>query len=572
MNKETADNPEQPDEAPASPRRTRRLRACGRFVGRWLAVVAVGLLGGWVGWLLAPAASTTIGPLELDIEIRPAINAQTYVEMPPFGSISFDLYDAPFAVQATVENVNLEEAETLIQSADALKTLEEEVPSAVIGGLLRAGAWVLVGTLLGAGIAGYLVFRSTTRSLATVTVVVIAIASMGVSAAATARPQSMNEPKFSGLISRAPYIAQQGLDALDRLESYRSGIADIVQSVSTLYTISEQLPTLPKDSDIVTVLHISDIHLNPLAFDVTKELTEQFGVDFIIDTGDITSWGTSYESETLSQIAGLEVPYVFITGNHDSPETAKVVASQPNAIVLDNSVTTVAGITIAGIADPRYLPDDNSGSGSAFAVGKAAVEQAASTLARIIEKYDAEHEDAPVQIAAVHDASRSQPLDGVVPLILSGHMHTRSTTVMEDGTMMMVQGSTGGALATSNGFASVADGDPVQLDATLLYFTKTGDRAGELIAYDEVTVGGLGLASINLQRTIVTGDEDRTDELPSDLPPANQAPSSEATSAPTTESTPQSTRSEPRSAPGPLGRSWSRDLSHRDSLIALFRL
>ena len=37
--------------------------------------------------------------------------------------------------------------------------------------------------------------------------------------------------------------------------------------------------------------------------------------------------------------------------------TAAAVARQPNAIVLDNTITTVAGLTIAGIGDPRFTPD-----------------------------------------------------------------------------------------------------------------------------------------------------------------------------------------------------------------------
>ena len=42
----------------------------------------------------------------------------------------------------------------------------------------------------------------------------------------------------------------------------------------------------------------------------------------------------------------------------------------------------------------------------------------------------------------------------------------------------------------------------------LLYFGRSGPDARKLLAYDEVTVGGLGLAEVNLQRTVLS-DEDR---------------------------------------------------------------
>ena len=41
--------------------------------------------------------------------------------------------------------------------------------------------------------------------------------------------------------------------------------------------------------------------------------------------------------------------------------------------------------------------------------------------------------------------SRPPPLDGVVPLVLAGHTHEREVSELEDGTRLMVEGSTGGA-------------------------------------------------------------------------------------------------------------------------------
>ena len=71
----------------------------------------------------------------------------------------------------------------------------------------------------------------------------------------------------------------------------------------------------------------------------------------------------------------------------------------------------------------------------------------------------------------------------------------------------MVEGSTGGAGLTANGLRRLTEGDPVPLEATLLTSPRPGPDAGRLLAYDEVTVGGLGLTSVSIDRVLVPKDE-----------------------------------------------------------------
>jgi hypothetical protein len=67
----------------------------------------------------------------------------------------------------------------------------------------------------------------------------------------------------------------------------------------------------------------------------------------------------------------------------------------------------------------------------------------------------------------------------------------------------MVQGSTGGAGISSDSIHRITAGEPVPLDATLLYIARRGERAGQVVAYDEISVGGFGLASVTLDRTVL---------------------------------------------------------------------
>ena len=150
-------------------------------------------------------------------------------------------------------------------------------------------------------------------------------------------PDKFAQPKFTGLLGQAPYVAGQASSLMRRLESYRSGLADIVGGITTLYAASDRLPVVPGADDVVTVLHVSDIHLNPLGFDLTERLVKEFDVDMVLDTGDITTWGTEVESSVLWRIKDVGVPYVFVRGNHDSLRTQQAVAQNPNAIVLDGT-------------------------------------------------------------------------------------------------------------------------------------------------------------------------------------------------------------------------------------------
>lgn len=521
----------------ANPLLAQRLRSGGVSIAKALGIVVTALIGGFLGWLLAPTATTQLGPLTLGLDLRPSLHGGTVVELPPVGSVSFDSHSGPLRIEASVLEVDVDIAQEIISSPAALKQLEEEAPAVMIRALARSGLIGVSIALLGAAGGGYLVYRTRRRTLAAFTVATVAITGMGVTTAVTFDSDSLAQPQFEGLLSQAPYISTAGLNAVDRLESYRSGLSDFVQSVTALYTTAENLPVLPHDDDITVILHVSDIHLNPLAYDLIEQLVPQFGVDAVLDTGDVTSWGTEAESATLAPIGRLDVPYIFVAGNHDSTLTAQTVASYPNAVVLNDEVEEVAGLTWAGIADPRFLPDDNSGDGVGRAAGQQMVANATKQLADTVHTYNEDNPDSPVDVAIIHDPTSLGPLFGEVPLILSGHYHRRIDRLDASGTRVRSEGTTGGAGITSRGLERLSEGNPVPMEASLLYFAANGEREGELLAYDEITVGGLGLASINLSRTIIDPDEvpegDVSDEsiIPEDagveLPPSDEVPEPE---------------------------------------------
>lgn len=532
----TSDSP-QPPPVPAS-------RAWWAAIRKVVGFFAVAVVGAVIGWSLAPSTTMTVGPLEVAVDPQLRLGPATVLELPPVGDVSFDSHLGPLALDLSVRSIDLSGAQALISSPDELAGLRETAPDAATHAVTSAVLLAIGCASVGAAAAGLLTYRRPRRALQCGAVALVPLLGCAALAALSFDARQLSQPTFTGLLSRAPYVLQEGRSTIDRLESYRSGVEDLTRSVATLYSTANQLPGAAPShgAEVTTILHVSDIHLNPQAFDLIRTLVQQFGVQAVVDTGDITTWGTPAESQTLAPIADLGVPYVFVRGNHDSPETAAAVAAMPNATVLDNSTVEVAGLRLAGIGDPTFTPDGQEGSRADSAA-------AASDLARTIASSRQGGE--PVDIALIHNPSGVDALMGEVPLVLSGHMHTRATRLDESGTRVMVEGSTGGAGISAGALDRLTRGTPLPLEATLLYFaaddpTSPPGSERRLAFFDNVSVGGLGLASASLQRTTVDPDDEPDTEPLPDVTPADRSPTVDPPASP-------SASTAPTGQPAPIG-------------------
>ena len=84
-------------------------------------------------------------------------------------------------------------------------------------------------------------------------------------------------------------------------------LGDQIQSLAAnLYTVFNQIENL-KNVGVLTsdlnILHVSDIHNHPVAYDFIGQVVATFPIDVIIDTGDLTDWGTPLEAEMSARLS-----------------------------------------------------------------------------------------------------------------------------------------------------------------------------------------------------------------------------------------------------------------------------
>ncbi|WP_433531857.1 metallophosphoesterase family protein [Micromonospora sp. CA-263727] len=483
-------------------RRSAAPRPGGRYVGLRRAAVAVAVLavtlaGVLAGVIVGGNVGTDIGPFHARLSVAPAATGGTTIDIPPLGSLLLDSHDGPTHLTVELGALDQSRVEALIDDPASLNRATQSAVDEVQEGVMRLGLRTVASAVLATLVLALLVFRNTRRAAwAGGLALLITAGSLG-TAAATIRPQSIEEPRYEGLLVNAPAIVGDVQKIANDYTRYAEQLQRLLGNVTQLYTTVSALPVYEPEPGTTRVLHISDMHLNPAAWQLIRTVTEQFGIDVIIDTGDITDWGSEPEASYVGSISLLRKPYVYIRGNHDSNRTAAAVARQPNAIVLDNTTTTVAGLTIAGIGDPRFTPDKSTSPASGGLNDPTADELTATgeKLAATIRS-----SPQPVNIALVHDPAAAGPLSGTCPLVLAGHTHRRQLSKLpevpgQQPTTLMVQGSTGGA-----GLRGLEGEEPTPLAMTVLYF----DQQKQLQAYDNITVGGTGQAQVNLERTVVT--------------------------------------------------------------------
>jgi predicted phosphodiesterase len=370
---------------------------------------------------------------------------------------------------ATIESVDASSVQHLVGQSRPLVAMQQEATSG-LGGLVRAMVLrALLAALLAGIVVGALVPWRTWRTVA-------AGASSGVLAVALLlgltwrqfSTDALGRPQYQGVIEQAPQVIdllQKGAasyhGAQDRLDALSERIGELATAATT--TSAED------QAGEVRILHVSDIHLNPLGLLLAGDLAKRFAVAGIVDTGDLTSFGYAEEANIGAMVSALGVPYFLVPGNHDSFANRAALAHYRGLTVVDGEMFTIGGVRFAGFADPNFTVDGQP----TYDENVAARLAESPTIDAFVKK---EHPD----VLAVAGLQQGEAAAGDVPLVISGDIHKRSSKA-EKGTLFLTVGSTG-----ATGLGSFLEHDDRPYEAEVFHF-----RNGALTAIDYVTLNGL---------------------------------------------------------------------------------
>ncbi|MFE9771019.1 metallophosphoesterase [Streptomyces sp. NPDC005931] len=476
---------------------------------RALGLVTVVLLGAWLGLLVVGNVRVPVGPMNTTMTLRPSLTGGTKINISPLGALQLDSHIAPVRLDVNVDQLDPDRSQALVDHPERLSGLQDEVTRDVEHGTADLAVRSCVAVVTGATALGLAVYRRPRRALAAGGLALGLLAASGGTAYATWNPESVLEPRFSGLLSSAPSLVGNARSIVTEFDVYQKELARLVTNVTKLYDATTTLPAYQPDPSTIRVLHVSDIHLNPASWKIIASLVEQYQVDVIVDSGDTMDHGTAAENGFLDPIEDLGAPYVWVRGNHDSLVTQRYLQRMKNVHVLDDGrARTVAGLRFAGIGDPQFTPDRSKAPGS-----EPSQELAGARLASALR--DQRATGTPVDVAVAHEPSAAREVDGTVPLVLAGHIHHEETEVMKYGTRLRVEGSTGGS-----GLRAVEGKYPDPIEASILYFDRD---TRSLQAWDSIELGGLGLTTAEVSRHLAEENEPGA-ATPSPSP--SQSPSS----------------------------------------------
>src|SRR5688572_7290056 len=243
-------------------------------------IVVVALLGCWVGLLVGASVDVSVGPVQTRMSVAPSVAGDSVVSVPPLGRLSVDSHDGPLRLDALVTRINTADARQIFNDPASVHGLPERVATDVRAGVIDLALKAALASVAGALLLGALVFRRRLRrALVAGAVAAGLVLASGGAAAATFNPEAINEPTYDGLLAIAPTVVGDARSIVADFQKYEQQLAKIVTNVSRLYDVTSSLPSYTADPSTIRLLHVSDLHLNPAAWEVIRSVAEQFDID-----------------------------------------------------------------------------------------------------------------------------------------------------------------------------------------------------------------------------------------------------------------------------------------------------
>jgi predicted phosphodiesterase len=428
---------------------------------------------------LIPSISHELGPTQIAMSAALG-GGETTLRVPPLGTISASTHPAPLKLDLSFRTVDFEELGPLATTSAGRVELRAQMEKDLARVVRRSALQLALGGALIAGVVTVLLWGRRWRYLVAGASggLVGLIALMGVTGASYDMA-AFEEPRYSGTLARAPVVIETLRERAGVLDELRGRYETATERLSDLLVLVAQ-PDVDPRTDTTAILHVGDIHANPLGLEIAEQLADAFQVDAVVDSGDMGS--NTLDTGSLSSLTGpidrtladtvddIEAPYLYVRGNHDAPTLLNRLGAVDNVQILNREVTEVSGLRILGWDDPTFTTDSD-------------VTQEDKDAARLAEAPEvaALVEEEQPDMLIVHDERLAGESYGSVPLVLAGHTHSRGLEEIE-GTLILTVGTTG-----ATGLKSLTLETDRNYEAQVIYFREETPVAVDYITFEGIS-------------------------------------------------------------------------------------
>jgi predicted phosphodiesterase len=459
----------------------------------------------------------------------------TRVAVPPVGSMAAQTHAGPLGVVVQLDLIDIDEVADGDWNSGALADDATAGVTEVAVDWARSAAIAsaLVGAVLGLAAASVFPCRRWRRLLSLATVGAVsgaaAVAVAAGVALASFTPEAFSEPTFDGSLTYAPAVLEALNGTADGLDSVATAAGAVTSRIEVLAAAANGDVRADEQPGDVTLLHVSDLHLNPLGAQLVVQLADSFEPDAVIDTGDFTSYGWPDVEALYAELVDVDVPYYLTPGNHDAADLAGLLPDDGVVTVVDGDTVDIAGLTYGGLADPTFTPAGEQVDDDVRRERAAAYERQGPAIDAFVATNEPD-------VLALHNPAQARFVDDRELTVVSGHTH-RFWFETDGRRSVAVSSSTG-----ADGLGAMSQEDPPAFGAQLLRFRPNADGTYRLWSVDRIEVDtdtllSSGPGRFRIERIDVARSDGRRyltdDAIPADEGPVATLEGSPPTTLPT---------------------------------------
>jgi predicted phosphodiesterase len=326
------------------------------FFVKIFAILVTALVGAILAvWLLGTTTFELEG-IEFKAGLAPGRSGITELHFPPFGVVEAKTHKGPVKLVISLEQIRSDTFKSHIDNPPDQKQLVEQLQTSARDKITAFALRQVGVAFLGAFFLAFLLWRpGLLKSFLYTTASTLILLLILTGVFRSYDTAAFHEPEYKGVLSMAPAAMKFASDSLTDLKQIRNQTRQIVSNLGLLFSSADSLMVMAnpeEQGEVVKVLLVSDLHSNPVGIELCKSLAARFKVDFLINAGDLTDMGSQLETGTTQELAAIGVPQLFVSGNHDSPETINFVAGLPDSHVLNGQMFNLNGVKVLGFAHP----------------------------------------------------------------------------------------------------------------------------------------------------------------------------------------------------------------------------